>query len=231
MRGGEPHAAVKLCMADGSAGASQPHAGHAFRRRAHSLLVDRPLPCRYSGLIAWRGVVDAAQQPQVYEDMRAAYARLGHGIIFDLAARQGRGEMALTYMIPGPRINWLWWAPAPLGASAQGSRGGVLVSCTSCSGAACQTSMQGCRRPRPLVSCLADSQRLGSAATLLLLPQPHQLLPACRYRQAPEPQLPGHSVTIKPDAQLLQGLHKEAQSTWTGPLARLMQAPPPLRHV
>ena len=64
-------------------------------------------------------------------------------------------------------------------------------------------SSELCTKPGPKKSCLC--------------------LAPCRYRQAEEPQLPGHSVTIRPDAQLLQQLHKESQTTWTPPLARLMQ--------
>ena len=54
--------------------------------------------------------MDAAQHPQLYKDLCAEYKWLGKGIIFDLAASKCLGEMALTYMIPGPRINWLWCA-------------------------------------------------------------------------------------------------------------------------
>ena len=60
----------------------------------------------YSGMIAWRGVVEAAKEPQLYRDLCREYRHLGKGIIFDLAPH----EMALTYMIPGNRINWLWCA-------------------------------------------------------------------------------------------------------------------------
>lgn len=48
--------------------------------------------------------MDVAKQPQLYEDLCAEYEQLGRGITFDL----GPHEMAMIYMIPGPRINWLW---------------------------------------------------------------------------------------------------------------------------
>ena len=61
-------------------------------------------PHRYSGVVAWRGVLDVAKQPQLYQDLRAEYPHLGDGISFDLSA-QG---LAVTFTIPGPKVNWLW---------------------------------------------------------------------------------------------------------------------------
>lgn len=51
------------------------------------------------------------------------------------------------------------------------------------------------------------------------------VVPAHRYRDAPEPQLPGHSVTIRPSADMVaQQLHEQAPRYWNPTLARLMQA-------
>ena len=45
----------------------------------------------------------------------------------------------------------------------------------------------------------------------------------CRYRDAPEPQLAGQSVTVRPGPELRQQLHEESARTFNAPLARLMQ--------
>lgn len=60
--------------------------------------------CRYSGMIAWRGVVDGNAHPELLKELQADFTTLGKGIIFDIADRC----MNLIYMIPGNRINWLW---------------------------------------------------------------------------------------------------------------------------
>ena len=62
------------------------------------------VPCRYSGMIAWRGVVDGNAHPDLLKELQADFTTLGSGIIFDIADRC----MNLIYMIPGNRINWLW---------------------------------------------------------------------------------------------------------------------------
>lgn len=64
---------------------------------------------RYAGMVAWRGVVDGDAHPELLQELKADFTTLGNGIIFDIADRC----MNLIYMIPGNKINWLWYRDAP----------------------------------------------------------------------------------------------------------------------
>ena len=48
----------------------------------------------------------------------------------------------------------------------------------------------------------------------------------CRYKDAPEPDIAGHSVTVKPTAADLAALHQEAEETWTPAFADLIKVGP-----
>ena len=56
-------------------------------------------------MIAWRGVVEMDQHPELLQRLAADYRSLTRGVTFDIADRC----MALVEMIPGNRINWLWY--------------------------------------------------------------------------------------------------------------------------
>lgn len=45
----------------------------------------------------------------------------------------------------------------------------------------------------------------------------------CRYRDAPEPHLPGHSVTVRPTAQDMKKLYDDAEQTWTPAFVKLIK--------
>lgn len=60
--------------------------------------------CRYSGYIAWRGVMQAAETPNVAETVRKAYNGMGDTLYFDIA----KGTHAVLYELPEERLNWLW---------------------------------------------------------------------------------------------------------------------------
>lgn len=64
---------------------------------------------RYAGMVAWRGVCDGNAHPELLAELKGDFETLGNGIIFDIADRC----MNLIYMIPGNRINWLWYRDAP----------------------------------------------------------------------------------------------------------------------
>ncbi|KAK9808380.1 hypothetical protein WJX73_008898 [Symbiochloris irregularis] len=64
---------------------------------------------RYSGMIAWRGVVDASTQPQLLQKLQEDFHHLGNAIIFDI----GMDCMNLIYMLPGALINYLWYRSVP----------------------------------------------------------------------------------------------------------------------
>ena len=55
-------------------------------------------------MIAWRGVVNANDHPELMEALQADFKYLGNGIIFDI----GNDCMNLIYMLHGNLINWLW---------------------------------------------------------------------------------------------------------------------------
>ena len=61
---------------------------------------------RYSGYIAWRGVMQAGENPKVAEAVRTAYSGMGDTLYFDIA----RGTHAVVYELPEERVNWLWYA-------------------------------------------------------------------------------------------------------------------------
>ena len=48
----------------------------------------------------------------------------------------------------------------------------------------------------------------------------------CRYKDAPEPDIAGHSVTVKPTPADLAALHQEAEETWTPAFADLIKVGP-----
>ena len=56
-------------------------------------------------MIAWRGVVKMDRHPELLQRLAADYRSLFRGVTFDIADRC----MALVEMIPGNRINWLWY--------------------------------------------------------------------------------------------------------------------------
>ncbi|KAK9814697.1 hypothetical protein WJX72_010067 [[Myrmecia] bisecta] len=64
---------------------------------------------RYSGMIAWRGVVDGAEEAELLAWLMRDNPNLACGINFDIAHR----NMNLIYLLPGNRINWLWYMDAP----------------------------------------------------------------------------------------------------------------------
>lgn len=45
----------------------------------------------------------------------------------------------------------------------------------------------------------------------------------CRYRDAPEPQLPGHSVTVRPTTEDMKKLYDDAEQTWTPAFVKLIK--------
>lgn len=45
----------------------------------------------------------------------------------------------------------------------------------------------------------------------------------CRYRDAPEPKLGSHSVTIRPNAEDMQKLYTDAENTWTPAFVKLIK--------
>lgn len=61
---------------------------------------------RYSGYIAWRGVMRAGENPKVAEAIRKAYD-MGNTLYFDVA----QGTHSVLYELPEERLNWLWYAP------------------------------------------------------------------------------------------------------------------------
>lgn len=67
----------------------------------------------------------------------------------------------------------------------------------------------------------AEAHQCSIASRRVVRPQAGH---AHRYQEAPEPQLPGHSVTIRPSAAMVQQLHWEAPRVFNAPLARVMQA-------
>ena len=46
---------------------------------------------------------------------------------------------------------------------------------------------------------------------------------ACRYRDAKEPQLSGHSVTVRPTAEDMKKLYDDAEETWTPAFVKLIK--------
>ena len=58
---------------------------------------------RYSGYIAWRGVMRAGENPKVAEAIRKAYD-MGNTLYFDIA----QGTHSVLYELPEERLNWLW---------------------------------------------------------------------------------------------------------------------------
>ena len=66
--------------------------------------------CRYSGMIAWRGVVDGHRHPEILQALMEDYTNLDHAIIFDICSKC---SMNLIYLLPGNRINWLWYRDTP----------------------------------------------------------------------------------------------------------------------
>ena len=60
--------------------------------------------CRYTGYCAWRGVMQASENPAVAAQLREMYKELGKAIYFDIA----RDSHAVLYELPGERLNWLW---------------------------------------------------------------------------------------------------------------------------
>ncbi|KAK9863259.1 hypothetical protein WJX84_003540 [Apatococcus fuscideae] len=104
---------------------------------------------RYSGMIAWRGVVDGSSHPELLQALIEDYEHLDRGIIFDISSDCC---MNLIYLLPGNRINWLW------------------------------------------------------------------------YRDAPEPKLSSHSVTVSATADDIRQLLSDADATWTPAFARLIKA-------
>ena len=103
---------------------------------------------RYSGMIAWRGVVDGSSHPELLQALIEDYEHLDRGIIFDISSDCC---MNLIYLLPGNRINWLW------------------------------------------------------------------------YRDAPEPKLSSHSVTVSATADDIRQLLSDADATWTPAFARLIK--------
>ena len=56
-------------------------------------------------MIAWRGVLQGDEYPELLQRLHADLPHLHNGIIFDLSTL---GGMNLIYMLPGNRVNWLW---------------------------------------------------------------------------------------------------------------------------
>ena len=48
-------------------------------------------------------------------------------------------------------------------------------------------------------------------------------LRSCRYRDAEEPQLPGHSVTVRPNEADMKKLYHDAEETWTPAFVKLIK--------
>ena len=46
-----------------------------------------------------------------------------------------------------------------------------------------------------------------------------------RYRDSPEPDLVGHSVTVKAGEADIEKLHRDAEATWTSPFVDLIKVP------
>ena len=46
----------------------------------------------------------------------------------------------------------------------------------------------------------------------------------CRVRDAPEPDLEGHSVTMQPTPQQIEALQADAAAAWTASFAELVKA-------
>ena len=68
------------------------------------LVTDGVTSCRYSGYVAWRGVMRAGENPKVAEAVRKAYKGMGDTLYFDIA----KGTQAVLYELPEERLNWLW---------------------------------------------------------------------------------------------------------------------------
>ncbi|KAL3146900.1 hypothetical protein ABBQ38_014872 [Trebouxia sp. C0009 RCD-2024] len=64
---------------------------------------------RYSGYIAWRGVMQVGENPEVAAAVRKAYAGMGDTLYFDIA----KGTHAVLYELPEERLNWLWYVNQP----------------------------------------------------------------------------------------------------------------------
>ncbi|DBA89990.1 TPA: hypothetical protein ACH3X2_004363 [Trebouxia sp. C0005] len=63
---------------------------------------------RYSGYVAWRGVMRAGENPKVAESVRKAYS-MGDTLYFDIA----KGTHSVLYELPEERLNWLWYVNQP----------------------------------------------------------------------------------------------------------------------
>lgn len=61
-------------------------------------------------MIAWRGVVDGHQHPEILKALMEDFTNLDCAIIFDISSNC---SMNLIYLLPGNRINWLWYRDAP----------------------------------------------------------------------------------------------------------------------
>ena len=55
-------------------------------------------------MLAWRGVVDGNENPELMAQLEAEYKHLGNGNTFDIAT----SSMGLVHKLPNNRVNWLW---------------------------------------------------------------------------------------------------------------------------
>ena len=61
-------------------------------------------------MIAWRGVVNGNEHPDLLQALMTDFTNLEHAITFDISSDCC---MNLIYLLPGTRINWLWYRDAP----------------------------------------------------------------------------------------------------------------------
>ena len=59
---------------------------------------------RYAGYCAWRGVMQADEDPAVAAQVRQAYPDMGTALYFDIEQH----SHAVLYELPGERLNWIW---------------------------------------------------------------------------------------------------------------------------
>ena len=89
---------------------SWPEAKILVLSEAEILILELMHGCRYSGMIAWRGVVDGHRHPEILKALMEDFTNLDRAIIFDISSDY---SMNLIYLLPDNRINWLWYRDAP----------------------------------------------------------------------------------------------------------------------
>lgn len=64
---------------------------------------------RYAGYFAWRGVLNAEDDPAIVAQLKEEFPDYGSGIHFEL----GDKTQAVVFELPGNRVNWMFYQDAP----------------------------------------------------------------------------------------------------------------------